>query len=164
MFGWTLQKKAYDPAVLKTIPPDAPAASCSVVHVGSSVTVAVWGALSLFVQTTTSPTPALTVAGSNANPAIAASTVPASVDGAHAAPPAALSDAAGSLAAGALAGGALAGGALAVVPPQAATISTAADPKASNILLDMWASSWFQARASSWGYADGYVGVDGVVS
>jgi hypothetical protein len=91
---------------------------------------------------------------------MAASTVPASVDGAHAAPPAALPDAAGSLAAGALAGGALA----VVPPPQAATISIVADAKASNILLDMWASSWFQARASSGGFADGYVGVDGVVS
>jgi hypothetical protein len=93
---------------------------------------------------------------------MAASTVPASVDGAHAAPPAALSDAAGSLA-GALAAGTLAAG-LAVVPPQAATISIEADARASNILLDMWATSWFQARASSGGYADGYVGVGGAVS
>jgi disulfide bond formation protein DsbB len=95
---------------------------------------------------------------------MAASTVPASVDGAHAAPPAALSEAAGSLAAGALAAGTLAAG-LAVVPPlQAATISIEADVKASKILLDMWASSWFQARASCGGYADGYVGVGWAVS
>jgi hypothetical protein len=80
------------------------------------------------------------------------------VDGAHAAPPAPLS--AGSLAAGSLAGGALA----VVPPPQAATISIVADAKTSSIFLDMWASSWFQARASSGGYAGGYVGVNGAVS
>jgi hypothetical protein len=91
---------------------------------------------------------------------MAAVTVPASVDGAQAASPPPLSEAAGALAAGTLAAGAL----VAAPPLHAAAMSTTTDARASNIVLDMWATSWFQVRASSGGYADGYVGVGGAVS
>jgi hypothetical protein len=91
---------------------------------------------------------------------MAAVTVPVSVDGAQAASPPALPEAAGALAAGKLAAGALA----APPPLQAATSSSTAGTAQSDILLDMWATSWLQARASSGGSADGYVDHGGVVS
>jgi ribosomal protein S18 acetylase RimI-like enzyme len=50
--------------VLKTSPAAAPLASCPVVH--ALLTVAVWASESLFVQTITSPTLALTGSGENA--------------------------------------------------------------------------------------------------
>src|SRR5688572_15270114 len=108
MVGWILQKNSYEPAVLNTMLPVAPAARFSVVQVGSDFTVAVCGAVSLFVHVMTSPTLAVMADGLNAMFAIAALTVPVPVDGAQAAPPAAaLSDAAGSLAGASLAGAAV---------------------------------------------------------
>jgi hypothetical protein len=82
--------------------------------------------------------------------AIVPVTVPASVDGAHGAPPAAaLSDAAGALA------GAAVAGAEAVAPPHAVRIKTMADPRA-RIVRDIWTSSCLGVGTSSLGDAGWY--------
>jgi len=57
------------------------------VQAGSSFSVAVCGAVSLFVQAMTSPTFAWMVAGANAMPDIPAWTVPAAVEAVHAPDP-----------------------------------------------------------------------------
>ena len=135
--------------------PVAPAAMFPVSHDASDVSVAVWAVLSLLVQVTTSPTLAVIVAGLNAKFAIVAATVPAVVEGAHAAPPppAALSDAvADSLGAASLAGAALDGAAtdgaddVAVPLEQAETIRSRAAATASERVRDIWLSSCFRVR------------------
>jgi hypothetical protein len=158
MFGWILQKNSYEPAVLKTMPPEAPLANVSVVQVGSDFTVAVCCALSLFVHVMVSPTLALIDVGLKAMFAIVPVTVPASDDGAHgASPAAALSEAAGTLsdAAGALAGAAVAGAEAVAPPPHALRIKTIAAPRA-RIVRDIWTSSSSRAGTSSLGDAGWY--------
>src|SRR5688572_18461818 len=88
MSGWTLQKYSYVPAALNVSAPVSPFSRLSVVQAGSSRSVAVCGTLSPLVQAMTSPTLAVIVAGENALPPMAASTVPGSVEGAHAPAPA----------------------------------------------------------------------------
>lgn len=83
MSEWILQKKAYVPAAPNVSAPVSPLPRFSVVHVGSSLYVAVWGTASPLVQAMTSPTLASMVPGENALPVMAAWTVPASVEGAH---------------------------------------------------------------------------------
>jgi hypothetical protein len=140
------------------------------VHVASDAIVAVWGALSLLVHVTTSPTPAVIVGGSKAKPAIVAATVPASVDGAQAASPVPpLSDAAGSLAAGSLAAGSLAAGALAgaeadVPPEQAETINSRAATTAKGRVRDMWGSSCCRSRGRFLGSVERYARMGPAVS
>lgn len=165
-----MQKNSYEPAVLNTRLPVAPLARLSVVQVGSDVTVAVCGAVSLLVHVMTSPTLAVTEAGENAKFAIVALTVPVSVDGAHAAPPAAaLSDAAGpSLAGASLAGTSLAGaavaGADAVAPPVHALRTNNMVEQRARIVRDIWTSSWFGAGVRSLGDAGWYAAAGRPVS
>lgn len=173
MSGWILQKIAYDPAALNVREPESPLPRLGVVQVGSSRNVAVCGAPSPLVHVMTSPADASIVVGVNANPDMLAVTVPVSVDGAHAPPPAALGEAA-SLAGASLAGslaGALAGASLggvagatevAVPPPQAPRSRSVDAPSARIIGRDMWASSgWAFISGVS---ADGYVTSLGPVS
>src|SRR5688500_9364085 len=121
MSGWTLQKKAYVPAALNVRLPVSPCPRRSVVQAGSSLYVAVCGTPSPLVHVMTSPTFAWIVPGENALPVILASTVPASVDGAHTPPPDPASVAAASVAAadgGAVSAGS--GGPTLAVPVDAA--------------------------------------------
>lgn len=163
-----MQKNSYEPAVLNTRLPVAPLARLSVVHVGSDVTVAVCGALSLLVHVMTSPTLAVIDAGLNAKFAIVALTLPVSDDGAHAASPAAaVSDAVGALAGASLAGASLAGaavaGADAVAPPHALSTNSRTEQRA-RIVRDIWASSWIGAGGWSLGDAGWYATTGRTVS
>jgi hypothetical protein len=150
--------------------PVSPLLRLAVEQVVSDLTVAVCVVPSLFVHATTSPIEAVIGVGSNAKFAIDAVTVPASVDGAHAAPPAAaLSEAAGASLAGAEAAGADAAGtdaagAVAVAPPpQALRISSMAEPRA-RIVRVMSTSSSMGDRPSSLGDTPRYAGLEQVVS
>src|SRR5688572_24488776 len=143
MSEWILQKKGYEPAALNVRLPVAPVARFSVVQVGSSVSVAVCGRVSLLVQVMTSPTLAWIVVGEKARPAIEAWTVPAAVEVAQAPAPAS-ADAAGADAAGT---GELATPVAGVEPPaQAARDRTAVMARAGNRRRDMASSS---SRAES---------------
>jgi hypothetical protein len=113
--------------------------------------------VSLFVNATTSPTLAVIVAGSNAKLAIFTATVPASVDGAHAAPPPAAGEPPAAADSAADSAGALAAGALAAVvalelPLQAATMNNVAVPSTRISRVDIAvASSRYSVRVSSRG-------------
>jgi uncharacterized protein YjbI with pentapeptide repeats len=138
------------------------------------LTVAVCWTESLFAHVITSPTLAVTVAGSNAKFAILTDTVPVASDGAHG--PAA-ADAGASLAGASLAGASLAGawlagawlagaavGALVAVPPPQAATSNIVTTRAGRVRVrDMTASSTLCAR-SSLGYVDVYAPVERPVS
>ena len=126
MSEWILQKNSYVPAALNVRAPVSPLPRFSVVQAGSSLSVAVWGTLSLLVQAMTSPTAASMVDGAKMLPVMPAWTVPGSVEGAHALVPVSVAPA--------VAGGtdAAGSGGLTLAVPVVRTVRTRTDGPALN--------------------------------
>ena len=149
MSGWILQKNGYEPAALNVSPPVSPLLRRAVVQAVSSFSVAVCAAESPLVQAITSPTLAWTVAGTNVNSDMAAATVPASLDGVHAAvpPPGSADAGAGTDAAG----GSVAGAVVVAGPPeQAARVNATLIARMVRERRDMASSLVWSGASSSY--------------
>jgi ribosomal protein S18 acetylase RimI-like enzyme len=143
MSGWTVQWNGNVPAWEKTRLFFWPWAMLpSMLHEPSSRPTAC-GAESAFVHVITSPTDAVTFAGSNLKSAIAASTVVASVVSSHGAvAPAVAPVVAGAADGGVLVAAAVVGAVVAVPPPQAASTSATPSAAGPRRLVRMSTSKW----------------------